>query len=176
MLVQLGRSRSQPRDLVDMLLACHARIRSFIALARAAARREGVPEQEIAEGCRAVDVYFREAFPLHLQDEEQSILPRLHGQTADLDACLNTMRCEHAEHEPKVAELLAACAELRRQPRNPQRRARLEAIAGELELDFARHLALEEEQLFKAVAQLAPSIQSAIVAEIRERRLPATSR
>jgi hemerythrin-like domain-containing protein len=111
-----------------------------------------------------------------VQDEEQSILPRLHGQTPDLDACLEAMRCEHAEHEPKVAELLTACAELRRQPRDAQARARLEAIADELALGFARHLALEEQQLFKTVAQLAPPIQSAILAEIRERRLPPTSR
>lgn len=61
MLVQIGRGRAQPAALVDLLLACHARIRSFLALARAAAQRADRPEPEIAEACAAVDAYFREA-------------------------------------------------------------------------------------------------------------------
>lgn len=172
MLHQLGPRRSQPETLVDMLLDCHARIRSFIALAGTAARERAASEEEIAEACRAVEVYFREALPLHVEDEEQSILPRLQGQTPSLDACLALMHREHGEHVSQLDALLAACAQLRSQPRDAQGRARLEACAQQLAADFERHLALEEGEVFTAVGNLAPALQSAIIAEIRERRRP----
>lgn len=170
MLVQLGRRGRQPASLVDMLLACHERIRSFIALAQTAARQESASDEEIAEACRAVEKYFVEALPLHVQDEEQSILPRLIGQSLELDACLQTMCSEHEQHQSQLDVFLAACAELRRAPRDLCHRARLQTCAAALSLEFGRHLALEEALLFTAVEQLPDSTQATIVAELRERR------
>lgn len=170
MLIQIGRSRQKPSELVDLLLACHQRIRSFTALALAAARRADAPEVELMEACIAVERYFREALPLHVQDEEHSILPRLRGQGQEMDAVLVAMHREHDEHEPKLGALLAACAALRDQPRDARCRADLESAAAALELDFERHLAQEEASLFPAVARLPVSVQSAILAELRARR------
>jgi iron-sulfur cluster repair protein YtfE (RIC family) len=170
MLVQLGRSRSEPGDLVSMLLACHTRIRSFAALALAASQAHNQPEQEAVEACHAVARYFREALPLHVQDEERSIIPRLLGQSRDLDVVSATMQEEHAAHVPILAELLAACAGLCTRPQTQHSRDRLAVVARQVAREFDGHLRLEERLLFPAVARLAPQVKSELMAELRARR------
>jgi iron-sulfur cluster repair protein YtfE (RIC family) len=170
MLTQIGRKRLRPPALVDLLLACHQRIRAFLALAQAAARREHTPDAEVVEACAAVERYFRVALPLHVLDEEHSVLPRLRGQAQEIDAALAAMQREHGEHGPKLSALLAACGALRDQPRDARRKARLDAAAGELVRDFEPHLALEEGLLFPALARLPESVQATIIAELRARR------
>ena len=170
MLTQIGR-REVPEDLVGLLLECHERIRRFVHIAEQAARRTDVPESEIVEACEGCERYFNLALPLHVQDEEQSVYPRLHGKSAEVDAALSTMREQHAAHEATLTELLAALAAVRGQPGNREARGRLERAAVALEAELEEHLGLEERVILPAVKErLSHDEQRAIIGELRARR------
>jgi hypothetical protein len=170
-LTVLGRS-SRPAGAVDLLLECHDRIRSFLALAL---RIPGAVAEDpvlVAEAAERVRRYFVEALPLHAQDEEQSILPRLRGADPAVDAALAAMAREHLEHERPLGALVAECDLLSRDPgRLRERAALVGAPARELEAHFALHLRGEEEVIFPAVRRLLdPAADLAVVGEIRRRR------
>ena len=166
------------RDAVDLLLDCHQRIRSFVGLARRVAAADLVDEEPLREAAVALRRYFSEALPLHARDEEESVLPRLRGIDATLDAELDRMAREHAEHQGSVAALVEACSDLIAQPsRQLEIAAGLAATAEELEQHFAVHLRREEEVIFPAMRRLLdPAADLEIVREIRARRAPAADR
>jgi hemerythrin-like domain-containing protein len=171
MLSRLGKPAALG-DSVDLLLECHERIRSFLALARRIAEAGPADQEAVAEAAASVRRYFTQALPLHAKDEEESILPRLRGKDPRVDAELEIMAREHAEHERPLGALLEACERL---AGNPGRHAELvPAIATateELERHFAIHLRREEEVIFPAVRRLLDrSSDSDIVTEIRARR------
>ena len=171
MLVKIGSKASPSEDLLELLLACHERIRSFTALARAAAEREGAIAADIADACSRVERYFTEALPLHVRDEEESLLPRLQGRAAEVDRALDAMKEQHERHESMLRTFLQALAVLRRDPMALGRRAELATIAAALDLEFAEHLALEEEVIFPAVRRLLSLVeQTEIKDELRRRR------
>lgn len=171
MLLQLSSRRStQPTTLVALLSECHQRIRHFSHLACELARRSDAPPAEIEQAAASVMRYFSEALPLHVADEEESITPRLRGRSDEVTRALTTMSQEHVEHGPQLAELLSALTELRQAPTSEQARLRLAAVAMPLQLDFERHLALEESVLFPALHLLPAADQKQIVEELRARR------
>ncbi|ABC81937.1 hemerythrin domain-containing protein [Anaeromyxobacter dehalogenans] len=164
--------RAAPADAVDLLLECHDRIRQFLALGRRVA--EARPDQlaEVPEAATRVRRYFTQALPLHAQDEEESILPRLRGREAAVDAALASMAHEHAEHEEPLGRLVAACETVARDPsRHAALAGGMGAAVGELERHFEIHLRREEEIIFPAMRRLlAGAIDAEIVREIRARR------
>jgi hemerythrin-like domain-containing protein len=170
MLTVLGKP-AHPAGAVDLLLECHDRIRSFLALAR---RIPGAVEDPalVAEAAERVRRYFVEALPLHAQDEEESILPRLAGLDPAVDAALATMAREHREHERPLGVLVAECELLSRDPgRLAERAAALARPARELDAHFDVHLRAEETVIFPAVRRvLDPAADLAVVREIRRRR------
>ena len=113
MLVSLRRRASPPlpreRDeLLQLLLACHTRIRAFARLAEEMGRRRDLPAHEVADACRRCARYFEEALPLHVVDEEQSLVPRLIHRDRALDACLEAMQAQHVQHTAGTHALIAA--------------------------------------------------------------------
>ena len=83
-LTRLGRGAGAA-DAVGLLLDCHERIRAFTAMAsRLAAPGDPGPDA-IRDAAARVHRYFAEALPLHAQDEEESLAPRLRGRDPDLD-------------------------------------------------------------------------------------------
>ena len=60
--------RREPPGLVELLEACHQRIRHFIGLCNEVARRGDVPTAETAQACADAARYFREALPLHVAE------------------------------------------------------------------------------------------------------------
>jgi iron-sulfur cluster repair protein YtfE (RIC family) len=174
MLVKIG-AVTKSDDVVDLLLACHERIRSFTALARAVGERSDVSASEVADACSRVERYFTEALPLHVRDEEDSLFPRLHGLSPAIDEALLSMKEQHAAHEQVLGELLFALSEVRRNPSGAERRAELVLAAERLDGAFAEHLALEETVIFPALSQfIAPAVETAIKDELRGRRGPKT--
>jgi iron-sulfur cluster repair protein YtfE (RIC family) len=172
-MIQLGPVKASANgDVVDALLDCHARIRAFTALAARLATSAGAPPGEVREAAEGVHRYFALALPLHADDEERSILPRLAGRDAAVDRELAAMRREHVEHADAVARLLSACAALRADPAAlPRVAAALGRAAEDLSVHFADHLAREEQVIFPALrAALGPAEQDAIRAEMRARR------
>src|SRR6266568_4968204 len=171
MLTKIG-SPAVAGDAVDLLLECHERIRTFLALARRIAEVGPSEPGSGAEAAARVRRYFTEALPLHAQDEEESILPRLRGLDARVDAELDAMAREHRDHARPLGELVAACDHLAGAPeRLPELAPIVGSAAAELERHFAAHLAREETVIFPAMRRLLDrSTDTAILREIRERR------
>ncbi len=171
MLTVLGKS-SQPAGAVDLLLECHDRIRSFLALALRIPGARAEDPAMVAEAAGRVRRYFVEALPLHAQDEEESILPRLRGRDPAVDAALDLMAREHAEHERPLGALVAACERVALEPgRHAELAPAIAAATAELERHFSGHLRREEEIIFPALRRLLDARADAEIGrEIRARR------
>ena len=172
MLTQLSARRDNvPQDLVDLLGECHQRIRRFVDLARQVASREDAPLDQVAQACADVERYFVEALPLHVADEEESIEPRLRGLSPSVDHALDAMTHQHQEHASNLEALLRATAKVRCEPHDERARGELATAAIALEIEFEKHLALEENTIFPAIRELLPpEAQESIIVELRQRR------
>jgi iron-sulfur cluster repair protein YtfE (RIC family) len=157
---------------VDLLLQCHERIRAFIGLAARLALSEEADDKEIRDAASRVIRYFSEALPLHVADEEQSIVPRLSGREPAIDAALERMRQEHKDHEPQLQSLLKTCRVLEESPgRLNEVRPGFQATVSALEREFVKHLEEEETVILPAIRTiLRDDDRDAILRELRARR------
>ena len=159
-----------PENTVDLLLACHERIRHFTVLAQKLATAEASDEQ-LANGARALCRYFGRALPLHSQDEDLSVRPRLdaHGvmiRQAEAMSAQHEDIHELLDHLLVIWELVAEGPGLRNAYRN-----KLEERTRRLAELFEVHLEMEEEHVFPALREvLTPAEDRAIVREMRARR------
>jgi len=158
--------------LVDLLLECHTRIRRFLAIAQAAAQRSDVDNDETIAACQSVERYFSEALPLHMADEEESILPRLMAACpGEVASTLQRMTHQHHEHQPLVATVLQSSAALRADPQSAPRRTALSMATTALHRAFHEHLTMEETIVFPAIQRYLPEqVQHTIRDELRRRR------
>lgn len=165
MLIQLGKHDSSG-DVVALLADCHGRIRRFLVLARELAHAPpAVPPSEIAAAAGQIGRYFAEAFPLHIEDEEVDIAPRIAH-----DAAVR-IHVDHTTHTPAVAELVAICRDLERAPgRLVTRAAELGSLVTRLATELEAHLEFEERVMFPALRRLDDQQQAAIRRAMRARR------
>ena len=168
--VQIGPVKSSV-DIVDILLACHDRIRRFCDSAVRLAD-PGPEAAELGEAAARIRYYFRASFPSHVEDEDDTVFPRLHGLDAEVDDALATMERDHEDHAPALARLLALCDALVEDPRQHAAiAAELNSVAATLRDGFARHLAMEEATIFPAIRErLARAVQDEMLYEARARR------
>jgi hypothetical protein len=168
-----GEGDSGPAQVVDLLLACHARIRGFLELAARLTAARGEPDASLADAAARLARYFSEALPLHSQDEDASITPRLlaAAASAELADALAAGASEHLVLEAQLAALTPIWAAIARDP------SKLGAARGELEGGvapvaevFPIHLAREEQIVFPAALRLPAADHAAILAEMRARR------
>jgi hemerythrin-like domain-containing protein len=153
------------------MLDCHARIRHFTSLARTLAHVEQASSDQVADAARSVTRYFAQALPLHVADEEQSIVPRLRGLDPALDAALAAMAAEHREHEQPLSELLRLMALLSAHPDELAQHAdALAAVSAELAGLIEPHLEAEERVIIPALSRLSDEVLTAIRSEMRARR------
>lgn len=171
MLTTIGKTAA-PADTVDLLVECHERIRTFLAMARRIAEARTAGPEEVQQAAQRVSRYFTQALPLHARDEEDSILPRLRGKDPAVDAELATMTREHLEHEAPMQALVRACDALAGDPgRHGELAATIGTATAELERHFAAHLRREEEVIFPAIRRhLDARANAEVVQEIRGRR------
>src|SRR5690242_6505881 len=108
-----GETKVREGDVFDALLDCHARIRTFLGLARRLAGDDPATETETRDAAAAVERYFTVALPLHVLDEDESLLPRLRGRNADLDLAIALMHGEHLDHKGTIARLASLCGRVR---------------------------------------------------------------
>lgn len=161
----------EPDVLLQLLLACHARIRAFACLAEEMGRRRDLAPREVVEACQRCVRYFEEALPLHVQDEEKSLFPRLANKDSPLDDCLVTARAQHGEHAATTEALLAALRATALAPDDARVRRLLERIAQRQMLALDEHLGLEERSVFPAIDEhLSATDRELVVAELRARR------
>ena len=150
MIVKLG-ARTTGEDAVDLLAACHERIRKFSAMACAIAKAQG----DVREAAGAVRRYFAEAFPLHVADEEELLeLPaRIHD--------------EHVAHAPLIDRLVALCAGIEAGGPVPPE---LGPLAEQLRKELDEHLSIEERDVFPAIRALPDAERARMREAIRARR------
>jgi iron-sulfur cluster repair protein YtfE (RIC family) len=172
-----SRRPAAPQDVVDLLLECHTRIRSFCDLAVRLGEAPSPAPEEVTDAATRVRRYLVEALPLHARDEEESILPRLAGRAPEIDRALVVMHAEHGAHGPLVDAVVALCGELADTPeRHPALAPELARAARALREDFEEHLAAEERTIFPAIRSLvAPEERTRMLEELRARRAPASS-
>jgi iron-sulfur cluster repair protein YtfE (RIC family) len=171
-------SNASPEDITELLLACHERIRRFIATAVRIGQATDAPESELRETAGAVRRYFAEALPLHVLDEHDGIEPRLRGRDPRLDEALDRMHAEHAEHAPGLATLVSICGDIELAPhRHRKLRAQLLTLAEDLQDQFERHLEHEERLVIPALRRwLSAEERAQMVVELRARREHASAR
>jgi iron-sulfur cluster repair protein YtfE (RIC family) len=171
MLVNIGPTR-EPSDIVDLLLECHERIRSFVGIAHRLAEAGDALPEDVRDAAKRVTRYFTESLPLHVADEEESVLPRLSGKDPGVDHALEAMHQEHAEHEPHVQSLLDICRVLQASPElRSGLRAALMKTATALQVELLTHLDKEEQVILPAIRTfLAPEERKAMLHELRARR------
>lgn len=175
MLVNLQTTpRREGSGPIDLLLECHERIQRFSALATRLVTAQA-PREQISDAAEKVLHYFRVAMPLHVEDEDQSVLPRLmlaNPPQQVVDA-LGAMTREHFEIEALLAELSEPWSAIRAEPERRDSLRALPAASARLEELFRNHLASEEAIIFPAVRTLlSPQAQAEVVSEIRGRRAP----
>jgi hemerythrin-like domain-containing protein len=172
-IVRIGERPSEPErepDVVDSLLACHQRIRRFLTVAGRVGAG-GDPAPQVIEACGQIARYFREAMPLHVADEEDSIRPRLAGRAREIDRALSDMHEQHSAHEAALVELTSAADSVAADPEDAAARARMAAAARALDALLAPHLDLEEAVILPAIRRLLSARELADIAlEIRARR------
>ncbi len=171
MLVTLG-ARNQVDDLVDLLAACHRRIRQHVVLARRlVAHGADSSLKEVGDTASQIRRYFAEAFPLHIADEDQSIAPRLLGGDAAVVAAVQRVAVDHRDHQHLTDALIELCSEIEREPRQLSTiAARLSRLVESVATELAAHLELEERVLFPALRMLPPELRTEILEEMRQRR------
>jgi iron-sulfur cluster repair protein YtfE (RIC family) len=166
--------RPHEGDLVDLLDDCHRRLRRFLGIAAHLADTGAVTDAEAGEAAGAVDRYLSVALPLHVRDEEDSVLPRLRGRSVVVDHALRSMTQQHHEQEAALVQLRALCREIAQTPAHRLAlRQPLAAACATLEAAFGSHLAIEEQVIFPAIRRLLDGDQQAeILHELRARRTP----
>ncbi len=169
MLVTLG-ARVPPTTALTWLTECHQRIRTFGELLERVAGDATLTLPQRSEACLQAARYFREALPLHVADEEQSVAPRLRGIDAAADAALDKMIRQHLEHGPLLEEVLALAVRIAAAPEEDSARTALAPLAGRLRAELEQHLALEERTWFPLVAAWPASLQQEVASELRQRR------
>ncbi len=171
MLISIGKGPKPAADITDALLECHERIRSFTRLTLTLASRPELPESEVLDVAARIERYFQVALPLHVRDEEESLLPRLRGLEPAVDDALARMHAEHLEHGAVLQRLFAALADVKAAPLDTKARATLLDAGNALSAAFEPHLVTEEDVIFPALRRrLDASTRQAMLDELRARR------
>ena len=172
--VRIRAERAAP-DLVESLLECHERIRRFIDLAGRLATADA-PQAQRAEAARSVARYFAVALPLHAEDEDLSIAPRLLRPSAPEGAAAAARRMteEHGPIEALLEALRPRWEELGADPSSiAWQSSALADGAARLRVLVEPHLAMEEAVVFPAVPRvLSAAEMQSVLQEMRARRDP----
>ncbi len=172
--IKLGAAPPVERDAVDMLTACHSRIRNFTGIAGRLAEVQGAAGPEIANAAAAVHRYYSVALPLHEADENESVYPRLRQilTLAEEQRAVEDMVEQHGPLNEVIRRLLPRWDELRNSPE------KLAGYAAQLREDSRRlqqlwdeHLALEEKIVFPLIRErLSEAALRDIHGEMKRRR------
>jgi hemerythrin-like domain-containing protein len=136
-------------DPFGLLWDCHRRIENFLeALVKAAELGPAqMGDAEYASLDRALN-HFRDAAVKHTADEEESVFPRLR-ETGHATAPLDALEADHADADALHNELDALGREwLSARTLVADKLERFRAIAEQLRVTYARHIATEDKEVF----------------------------
>lgn len=178
-MIQIGaKLASDFTDPLGVLSDCHRRIEHFLRLLKRVTEHAGAHtlNAEEREVLQTALRYFREAAPKHTADEDESLFPRLrsaeHPSAKPVLARVAELEEEHAAAQPMHARIDAlGCAWLENGDLPLARRDELRGLLDQLERLYARHIRIEDEDVFPfAHAVLAPAAIAAIGHEMAQRR------
>lgn len=172
--IRLNPTPSLERDAVDMLLACHQRIRNFTGIAVRLAEAVDAGAPEVANAAAAVHRYYSIALPLHEADENESVYPRLFQRLTDPAerVAMQNMVDQHGPLNQVIARLLPRWTELQSAPEKLSScAAPMRTDCEQLQQLWNEHLALEEEIVFPLIRRrLTQEDLRLIHAEMKARR------
>jgi hemerythrin-like domain-containing protein len=165
-------------DPIGMLGDCHRRIERFLGVLENLASRRGgaapTPEEQTALSTSLR--YFRDAAPKHTADEEESLFPRLRSAAGEnTKAIFERIDALEGDHQTAVKahqELdQLGQAWLSQGTLPPEEASRLAGILRQLSELYARHIAVEDQEVFPAAGRLlSASDRKAVGAEMAARR------
>lgn len=161
----MGMKRRQ-RDAIGMLDRSHARLTERMEQLAGAvtAIAAGTATDDDRETLDEVMEYLNGAAARHVDDEEQSVFPRLaaHPRTRPL---VKRLKAEHRNHDDTLAALRGAVRHL------PAGAGTVATIAADLAAQYRDHIELEDAELIPAVRELLTAEQlDDIRTEMRARR------
>ena len=152
------------------MLACHDRIRAFMAGLRRLSVHADWADPRATDGARQVARYLREALPRHGEDEDQSLAPRLLALAlpAEVRDEIARMTAEHQQMDAQLPALLLALDGISAGAW-PERAAfqRHAQVYADLLLD---HVGREERVIFPWVSALGPQDELEMIVEMQARR------
>lgn len=167
------RRTHEAEDAVDLLTACHQRIRHFTSVASKLAHAQSATADEIQKAADTVHRYFSVSLPLHEADEDESLSPVLRV-AADERVChaLQAMGDQHQAIEELLERLLPLLVMIKGNPGALHEvGSEMCSVTQSLSEIVTAHLQMEEEVIFPAIRSvLAPSAQADLLREMRERR------
>jgi hemerythrin-like domain-containing protein len=162
-----------PEDALDLLTACHQRIRHFTRTAVKLAHSQGASPEDIRQAAAGIHRYYSVSLPLHEADEEATLRPRLDAVGGErVRHALIAMHDQHQAIDELIERLLPLLMLVERNP-DAQHDAASEmcSITKALEGVFNAHLQLEEEVIFPAIRESLPeTARAALLAEMQARR------
>ncbi len=155
---------------LGLLMACHARIRRYLAGIETLLAFPDWSDPRAIATARDCAHYFREALPLHAEDEDASVAPRLVrlGLGPELSATLRRLAEEHHAIDEGCRAVVAALDSV---VAGDPRTSALQEASRPFATLLRSHLEAEERCVFVVLEQLPDSERRAIVAEIRARRV-----
>ncbi len=158
------------RDVVELLVEAHTGSRHALALADSLAAASAT--EACTQTARTVTAFFDGSLPLHWEDEERSIAPRLRGRHRVVDSALAQMQRDHLALDAPFARLRLLCRLLGADiSRLHALRFELASAVRDARARLDAHHALEESILFPALRRLLPSHElDAIGDEMAARR------
>ena len=166
---------SQRRDVVEVLLDAHIEARQVVAMAESLSG--GSATAGARETATTISDHVEWLLPMHTEDEELSVAPRLAGRHHTVDGALAQMKRQHLSLEAPLARVRLLCSVLARDiSRLHALRFELGAAAKDLRERLAEHHAFEESAIFPALKRLlfVDELES-IQDEMHARRLPAAA-
>jgi iron-sulfur cluster repair protein YtfE (RIC family) len=164
----------ETKDILQLLLEGHSQLRCFTALAVQLGHAQGASPWELSEAACRVLRYFTHELPLHLEEEEQGLLPRLFTTqlSQELIQQLWELERQHEEFESRLQRLMPLWATVARSPeRYPQLAERLAREGRQLLTVAEEHALMEEQVLFPFVRErFPPDVLVALATEVLQRR------
>jgi len=146
-----AQSRTEQRDVLQLLLASQEHMRRFTALAIQLGHAHGASPAELSGTATRVIHYFTQRLPQHFAAEDSALLPRLFTTTipAEMMQHLWGLELQHEAIEKTLGELVPLWLVLRDSPERYAELAEPLAKGGrQLMLMMDVHILLEEHYLF----------------------------